>query len=473
MKDVTSSRIMRFLVGPAIALGLAPGHAAAAACPPAVAVRPRPECPAAITSPAGFPTHGGTITVYPGIQAPCVVRLPGGAVLCAGGETAAPYGAVRPHGRAIFRISGHGPHGPGGLNIVVSAASSDAPTAPELLPQLYADAALALPPGTALVRLDPATGRFVPIPHAHLREAGLYKIVPRGASAALRPVPPPPPTTLPATGGSPFAAPFALAAALFVAGWWLVGRRQATRSVPSGHAWPTATGRGDRQQAAGAGRPARGNLRTPLGTALCAGGVLLAATTGLAYAYATTRPAPVGFGTLADSDASPAACHPAPCRCAARVPPAGARGGSPVACRLSPAGGAPGPPTRLVIARLGLATPVVPLGIAGGQWQVPAYAAGYLSGGAWPGHAGNAVITGHDDRDGAVFRRLGDLRRGDVVRVYAGAHAYRYAVSALRIVPATRTDVVRSTHGAILTLITCTPYLIDTQRLVVRARLLP
>jgi sortase A len=116
---------------------------------------------------------------------------------------------------------------------------------------------------------------------------------------------------------------------------------------------------------------------------------------------------------------------------------------------------------------------VVPLGIAGRQWQVPAYAAGYLSGGAWPGHAGNAVITGHDDRDGAVFRRLGDLRRGDVVWVYAGAHPYRYAVSALRIVPATRTDVVRPTHGAILTLITCTPYLIDTQRLLVRARLLP
>jgi LPXTG-site transpeptidase (sortase) family protein len=437
---------MRFSVGLAIALGLAPGHAAAAACPPAVAVRPRPECPAAITSPTGFPTHGGTITVYPGIQTPCVVRLPGGVVLCAGGETAAPYGAVRPHGRAIFRISGRGPHGPGGLNIVVSVASSDAPTAPELLPRLYADAALALPPSTVLVRLDPATGRFVPIPHAHLRAVGLYKIVPRGASATLLPVLPPPPTTLPATGGSPFAAPFALAAALFVAGWWLVGRRQAT----GGRRQATGAGR----QAAGAGRHAP--VRDQLGLALCAGAVLLAATTGLAYAYATTRPAPVGFGTLTDSDASSAACRL-----------------SSVACRLSPAGGATGPPTRLVIARLGIATSVVPLGIAGGQWQVPAYAAGYLSGGAWPGHAGNAVITGHDDRDGAVFRRLGDLRRGDVVRVYAGAHPYRYAVSALRIVPATRTDVVRPTHGAILTLITCTPYLIDTQRLVVRARLLP
>jgi sortase (surface protein transpeptidase) len=40
-------------------------------------------------------------------------------------------------------------------------------------------------------------------------------------------------------------------------------------------------------------------------------------------------------------------------------------------------------------------------------------------------------------------------------------------------VPATRTDVVRPAHGALLTLITCTPYLSATQRLVVRARLLP
>src|SRR2546423_6034039 len=228
-KDVTSSRTMRFLVGLAIALGLAPGHVAAAACPPAVAVRPRLECPAAITSPAGFPTHGGTITVYPGIQAPCVVRLPGGAILCAGGETAATYGAVRPHGRAIFRVSGRGPHGPGGLNIVVSASSSDAPTAPELLPRLYADATMALPRGTVLVRLDPTTGRFVPIRHAHIRVAGLYKIVPKGASGTLLPALPPPPATLPATGGSPFAAPFALAAALFVTGWWLVGTRRAPR----------------------------------------------------------------------------------------------------------------------------------------------------------------------------------------------------------------------------------------------------
>src|SRR5205085_3569634 len=92
-KGVTSNRTMRFIVGSlpglAITLGIAPAHTAAAACPPAVALRPRLECPAAIISSAGLPTHGGTITIYPGIQAPCVVRLPGGAILCAGGETAA------------------------------------------------------------------------------------------------------------------------------------------------------------------------------------------------------------------------------------------------------------------------------------------------------------------------------------------------------------------------------------------------
>src|SRR5256885_1225734 len=74
MKGVTSNRTMRFIVGPlpglAIALGIAPAHAAAARCPPAVALRPRPECPAAISAPAGLPTHGGTITGYPRLPAP-------------------------------------------------------------------------------------------------------------------------------------------------------------------------------------------------------------------------------------------------------------------------------------------------------------------------------------------------------------------------------------------------------------------
>jgi len=85
---------------------------------------------------------------------------------------------------------------------------------------------------------------------------------------------------------------------------------------------------------------------------------------------------------------------------------------------------------------------------------------------------GNEAIAGHDDRDGAVFRRLGDLHAGDEVRVYASARAYRYRVTALRVVPPAAVDVLRPTRGATLTLITCTPYLVDTDRLVARAELI-
>ena len=81
-------------------------------------------------------------------------------------------------------------------------------------------------------------------------------------------------------------------------------------------------------------------------------------------------------------------------------------------------------------------------------------------------------MTGHDDRDGAVFRRLGELRPGDVVQVFTAGRSYRYSVFALGAVPATLTDLLRATRGSILTLITCTPYLIDDQRLVARARLM-
>jgi len=141
----------------------------------------------------------------------------------------------------------------------------------------------------------------------------------------------------------------------------------------------------------------------------------------------------------------------------------------------SPRGpGASGPPTRLVIPAIGVDTGMTPpLAVVGGAWQVPSYGAGYLAGSAWPGRAGNEAIAGHDDTDGAVFRRLGDLRAGDEVRVYVSARVFNYRVIAAHIVSPTVTHVLRTTRGATLTLITCAPYLVDTQRLVVRAELIP
>lgn len=380
------------------------------------------DCPSRISTPPGLPVHGGTVTVHPGIAQTCVVLLPGGVVLRADGDT-----ALAPYGRAIFRVSGSGPGGPGGLSIVVSASITDTPNAPELQSGLNADAVVVLPPDTVLVRFEPATGRFVPVPRGHMRLAALYKVLRRGTTPAPLPAPPPLPATLPATGSSPFGLPLALGGGVLLIGIWL------TQDVLR------PGGRRICQSAGGAPRRRVGLVL------LVSGGAVMTACA-VVYAYAATRPTLPGFGTFTD------------------------RGG-PVPVRRT--GGASGAATRLAIPRLGIDTPVIALGIADGRWQVPAYAAGSLSGGAWPGSRGNVVITGHDDRDGSVFRRLSDLRAGDVVQVYAGRQVYRYTVTALRVVAATQTSVLRPTRSAALTLITCFPYLIDTERVVAHAQLQP
>ncbi|TDQ52376.1 class F sortase [Actinorugispora endophytica] len=81
-------------------------------------------------------------------------------------------------------------------------------------------------------------------------------------------------------------------------------------------------------------------------------------------------------------------------------------------------------PVHLSIEEIGVDAPLVRLGLnPDGTLQDPpleeAGLAGWYSLGAAPGEAGPAVITGHlDTRTGpSVFLRLGELRRGDTVRV--------------------------------------------------------
>lgn len=315
----------------------------------------------------------------------------------------------KPGARAVFRVTGYSIDAPGAVTIV-AGASLDPGSAPETLP-LRNPAKLILAPGTVLVRYDFARDKYVAVPDDKIRLAFVpYKIIRRGAMAMLQPAPSHMPAALPATGVSPLSALSPVAAALLLFG---VGR------------------------ARGATRPRRRRARVTVLTA--AGALLLAA--GGTLAYMSLHAASAGFGSLAAAGPSPRQA------------------------------GAAGPPTRLVIPALGIDTRLTALGIAGGAWQDPAYGAGYLSGSAWPGHAGNEGIAGHDDTEGAVFRRLSSIHAGDEVRVYAGTRAYRYRVTAMRVVLPSRVDVLRPTHGATLTLITCTPYLVDTNRLVVRAEL--
>jgi LPXTG-site transpeptidase (sortase) family protein len=84
--------------------------------------------------------------------------------------------------------------------------------------------------------------------------------------------------------------------------------------------------------------------------------------------------------------------------------------------------------------------------------------------------SGNAVLYGHDDIEGSVFGRLQDLAAGDEIDVTpAGASAVIYHVTGRTIVQPTAVQILNPTNDVRLTLFTCWPTWVDTQRVVVTA----
>jgi LPXTG-site transpeptidase (sortase) family protein len=84
--------------------------------------------------------------------------------------------------------------------------------------------------------------------------------------------------------------------------------------------------------------------------------------------------------------------------------------------------------------------------------------------------SGNAVLYGHDDIEGSIFARLKDLQTGDEVDVQpAGGTPIAYHVTARTIVAPTAVQILRPTNDVRLTLFTCWPNWVDTQRVVVTA----
>lgn len=90
-------------------------------------------------------------------------------------------------------------------------------------------------------------------------------------------------------------------------------------------------------------------------------------------------------------------------------------------------------------------------------------------GSANPGQAGNLVLSAHNDVFGEIFRHLDELQRGDEVIVYTAQRAYTYVVTKTQIVEPTAVHLLASTPNATLTLISCYPYMVDNQRIVVQA----
>ena len=122
---------------------------------------------------------------------------------------------------------------------------------------------------------------------------------------------------------------------------------------------------------------------------------------------------------------------------------------------------------RIEIPALTLDAPVV----QGDGWDQLKKGVAQHIGSANPGQSGNVVLSAHNDVYGELFRNLDKLQPGDQVILYTEQKQYVYIVERTEIVAPTAVEVMASTGTPSVTLISCYPYLVDKQRIVVFARL--
>lgn len=122
---------------------------------------------------------------------------------------------------------------------------------------------------------------------------------------------------------------------------------------------------------------------------------------------------------------------------------------------------------RIGIAAINVDAPVV----QGDDWEALKTGVGLNNTSGIPGKSGNVILSGHNDIFGQVFRELDRLVPGDEIVLLTEKNAYTYIVTGTQIVQPSQVEVMRQTEESTLTLISCYPYLVDTQRIVVSARL--
>jgi sortase A len=128
---------------------------------------------------------------------------------------------------------------------------------------------------------------------------------------------------------------------------------------------------------------------------------------------------------------------------------------------------APDQAIRIQIPAINIDAPVV----QGDGWEQLKKGVGQNVGSANPGQTGNIILSAHNDVYGELFRYLDKLAPGDQVVLYTQQRQYIYVVDRTAVVEPTAVEVMASTGSPTVTLISCYPYLVDKQRIVVFARL--
>ena len=122
---------------------------------------------------------------------------------------------------------------------------------------------------------------------------------------------------------------------------------------------------------------------------------------------------------------------------------------------------------RIVIPSINVDSQVV----QGVGWEQLKKGVGQHIGTADPGRNGNLVLSAHDDIFGEIFRHLDQLQPGDDIQIYTASQIYTYVITGSRLVAPTDVSVMNATGYPSTTLISCYPYLVDKQRIVVFADL--
>lgn len=120
---------------------------------------------------------------------------------------------------------------------------------------------------------------------------------------------------------------------------------------------------------------------------------------------------------------------------------------------------------RIQIPAIGVDAPV----IQGDGWEQLKKGVGQHAGTPNPGQKGNLVLSAHNDVFGEIFRDLDKLKTGDTITLFTNLRTYTYVINQNRIVLPSQVEVMSPTSDAVVTLISCYPYMVDNRRIAVSA----
>jgi sortase A len=120
---------------------------------------------------------------------------------------------------------------------------------------------------------------------------------------------------------------------------------------------------------------------------------------------------------------------------------------------------------RIQIPAIAVDAPVV----QGDGWEQLKKGVGQHVGTPNPGEHGNMVLAAHNDVFGEIFRDLDKLKPGDTITVFTNLRTYTYVINQNRVVLPSQVEVMSPTSDAVITLISCYPYMVDNRRIVVSA----